>query len=183
MEGGLEAKCCLLDIYPHHFDYKTPYWLVPALGQESDFTEVVKHDTTTAMWLQGTASCLVHKKLTYVARGAPNKFREIRDTFMKFLESDEAEMNERHWMILWQHLAGLLPWPVVILFSFGDARLQVAILRLPLVPSLLGRWPPHGLHEPVAAAASFWWWWRAGWRRLCCRKCAQIPYLQTVTVP
>lgn len=37
----------------------------------------------------------------------------------------------------------------------GDASLPVAILRLPLVPSLVGHCPPYGLYDPVVAASFF----------------------------
>ena len=49
---------------------------------------------TTAMWLREMASCLALEKLTYVVRGKNSKFKEIWDTFMQFLESDQVEINE-----------------------------------------------------------------------------------------
>lgn len=57
--------------------------------------------------------------------------------------------------------------------SCGNASLPVAIFRLPFVPSLLGRCPSYGLHDPVATAPFFWWLWRVG---QCHWLCSTVPH-------
>lgn len=49
---------------------------------------------TLAMWLLEMVSYLTQDELTYVARGKLNKFSEIWETSMQFLESDHTDINE-----------------------------------------------------------------------------------------
>ena len=95
----LEAKLCILGIYPDHFTLgrKNAPMIDLSLLQARRVIALrwkSMDSPTPGMWLREMASCLVLEKLTYVAKGKLNKFTEIWDTFMQFLESGQTEIND-----------------------------------------------------------------------------------------
>ena len=99
MEVPLEAKLCLLGIYPDHFapGCKIAPMIDLSLLQAGRVIALRWKNMdgpTPGMWLREMASCLALEKLTYVAKGKLKKFREIWDTFMQFLESGQTEIND-----------------------------------------------------------------------------------------
>lgn len=95
----LDAKLCILGIYPDDFApgrKAAPMIDLPLLQARRVIALRWKSldSPTPGMWLWELASCLALEKLTYVAKGKLNKFTEIWDTFMQFLESDQTEIND-----------------------------------------------------------------------------------------
>jgi len=86
IEVPLEAKFCILAIYPNHFvpSRKTAPLINLCMLQARRVIALRwknMDSPTTAMWLRNLASCLALEKLTYVVRGKNSKFKEIWDTF------------------------------------------------------------------------------------------------------
>lgn len=97
IEIPLEVKLCILGIYPDHFApgrKAAPLMCLLQARRVIALRWKNMDSPTPAMWLQEMASCLALEKLAHVVRGKLNKFREIWDTFMQFLESDQTEINE-----------------------------------------------------------------------------------------
>ncbi len=80
IEISLEAKLCILGIFPDHF--APGHRAVPLINncllqarRVSAMRWKSMDGPTPALWLREMASCLALEKLTYTVRGKPNKFR------------------------------------------------------------------------------------------------------------
>ena len=95
----LDAKFCILGIYPVHFvpGRKSVPLINLCLLQARRVIALrwkSMDGPTSAMWLHEMTSCLAMEKLTYIAKGWLCKFEEIWDSCVRFLEADQPVINE-----------------------------------------------------------------------------------------